>query len=481
MKKLYTIILSVAVAFGATSCDITDVFSGKWLDINTNPNYVSEASMNLLLPSAHLNLAAKVGYDLSLYGSFWAQYVVQCSSTNQYYTIMTNNVTNETFVSTWAYLYTRVLPTLHEVIDKAEAADNASNFLVEAKTTLVYALYLLTSLYDQVAYTEGYLTPSQTPHFDSGKDIQAEMIKLLEEIRTFSATQAAEDEVVNTSVSSDMFLAGDTDTWFQFANTLYLKVLMRDFNTNKSKIESLLAENNFLETDVAFANFSDASDKSSPFYESDRRKLNTSDNIRCCSDIFNVLDAADPRLYYYYDNHPDDVVAGSEYGMVGDSKETSRLALSPTDPVYIGTVDEALFLQAEAYARLNKADQAQEAYEAAVEAAFARVGAFSEDVKKADVEGFLAGPYAFTAGTVEQMVEQIINQKWASNVRCMPYEAWFDINRTGYPVRGTVITEYHGVLGAGYPVRFINSKSSSDFNPNAPAPEPVSKKMWWHK
>ena len=363
----------------------------------------------------------------------------------------------------------------------ADEAENATNYSLEAKTTLVYTLYLLTSLYDQVAYTEGYLTPSQTPKFDTGKDMQATLIKLLEEIRSINADKAAKDEVANTTASSDMILKGDTDAWFQFANTLYLKVLMRDFNANKSKIESLLTEDNFLEVDAAFDNFSDAADKSSPMYESDRRQLNTTNNIRCCSDVFNVLDGSDPRLLYYYDNHPATGVAGSPYGMAGDPTETSRLALSATDPVYFGTVDEALFLKAEAYARLNKVADAKGAYEAAVKAAFARVGQFSSAVKAADVEAFLAGPYAFSAQTSEAMVEQIINQKWASNVRCMPFESWFDINRTGYPARNKVLSDSHGVLTSGYPVRFIYSKTSADYNPNSPTPVPVNEKMWWHK
>lgn len=473
MKRFF-IIAVASLALVATGCQ-------KWLDINTNPNYVSDADMKLQLPAAHLNLATKVGYDLSLYGYFWSQYVVQCSTTNQYYTIMTNDVTNSTFTGPWSHLYTRVLPTLHEVIDKAAEAKNASNYTLEAKTTLVYALYLLTSLYDQVAYTEGYLTPSQTPKFDSGKDMQATLISLLEEVRSMNAGTAADDEVANTTASSDMVFGGDTDAWFQFANTLYLKILMRDFSANRSKIESLLAEDNFLEVDAAFDNFSDAADKSSPMYESDRRQLNTTNNIRCCSDVFNVMDASDPRLYYYYDNHPASGVAGSEYGMAGDPTETSRLALSPTDPVYFGTADEALFLKAEAYARLNNAAKAKAAYEDAVAAAFDRVGAFNAAVKAADVDAFLAGPYAFKSGSVEEMVEQIINQKWASNVRCMPIESWFDLNRTGYPTRGKTLTDYSGVLGSGYPVRFIYSKTSADYNPNSPTPVPVNEKMWWHK
>jgi len=474
MKRFF-IIAVASLALVATGCQ-------KWLDINTNPNYVSEADMKLLLPSAQLNMAAKVGYDLSLYGYFWSQYVVQCSTTNQYYTIMTNDVTNSTFVGPWSYFYSRVLPTLHEVIEKAEEAENASNFTLEAKATLAYSLYLLTSLYDEVAYTEGYVTPSQTPHFDSGKDMQATIVGILEDIRKMDADAVAADEVANTTVSSDMIFKGDTDAWFQFVNTLYLKVLMRDFDANKSKIQSLLAEDNFLEEDAAFNNFSDAADKSSPLYESDRRQLNTTNNIRCCSDIFNVLDMSDPRLPYYYDNNPASGVAGTEYGMVGDPTETSRLALGATDPVFFSTVDEALFLQAEAYARLNNADKAQEAYEAAVEAAFGRVAANSSiTINAATVAALLAGPYAFEAGSVEKMVEQIINQKWASNVRCMPIESWFDINRTGYPTRGETITDYHGVLTSGYPVRFIYSKTSADYNPNSPTPVEVNVKMWWHK
>ena len=78
------------------------------------------------------------------------------------------------------------------------------------------------------------------------------------------------------------------------------------------------------------------------------------------------------------------------------------------------------------------------------------------------------------------MVEQIINHKWASNVRCMPIESWFDMNRTGYPTRGTTITASEGVLG-GFPCRFLYPYNSTDYNPNAPQGEPLTAKMWWHK
>ena len=468
--KRTLIILAAALSLFATSCT-------KWLDINKNPNYISEADMSLLLPSVQLRTAAKVGYDLSLYGTFWSQYVVQCNSTNQYYTIMTNDVTNSTFTSTWSYVYASIFPGIKEILAQCETKQNVSNFQLEAKAMLAYNLYLMTSLYDKVAYTEGFLTESQTPHFDTGESIQATLISLLEEIRAMSAATVAADEKLNPSSSSDMVFGGDTDAWFDFANTLYLKVLMRDFAANSGKIQSLLNEGNFLTEDASFDNFEDKADKSNPFYESDRRQLNTTANIRACSDILAVLSEDDPRLEYFYDQNPGGVFAGAAYGQNGEANKTSRLALYPTEAVYFGTVDEALFLQAEAYARLNKADAAEIAYDAAVVAAFKRVG-----VPAAAAALFLVDDYAFEAGTPEAMVEQIINQKWASNVHGMPWESWFDINRTGYPTRGKTITAFSGVLPAGqYPRRFIASKTSSDYNPNAPAPEEVSVKMWWQK
>ena len=152
-----------------------------------------------------------------------------------------------------------------------------------------------------------------------------------------------------------------------------------------------------------------------------------------------------------------------------------RLNLEPTTPVYFSTVDEAEFLKAEAYARLNDPVGAETAYNAALTAAFKRVDC--------DPDTLIAKTYKFDAtASAEGMVEQIINQKWASNVKGMAIESWFDLSRTGYPTRGTTITAFSGVLGSGkFPYRFINSKTSADYNPYSPKAVEVYEKMWWQK
>lgn len=467
MKKILLSIAIMATALVTTSCS-------DWLDVNDNPNYLSETTPNMLMPAVQLRMADKVGYELALYGSFWSQYVNQCKSTNQYYTVMTYDVTNSDFVSPWRYFYANILPGLKEIITKTEGDDNSANFNYAARIMVAYNLYLLNSLYGDVAYTEGYLTSTNTPKFDSEKDMHNILVKMLEDIRAvdFDKVEAAEDANSMGAKKADMIAYGDVDLWRQFANTLYLKLLMRDFDQNKTKIENLLEEDDLLSEDFKFDNFEDKADKSNPFFESDRRQLNTKENIRSCADILGVLDESDPRLSYYYEDI-DKFGLGETYGITTDIDKSGRLRLGATDPVYFGTYDEAEFLKAECYARLGMSDDAEDAYTSALELAFDRTGCVLSDE--------LADLYAFDKSlSKEEQVELIINQKWASNVRCMPIESWFDINRTGYPKRGVTISDSHGVID-GYPQRFINSYVSNDNNPNAPAPKAVDEKMWWHK
>ena len=465
MKK-YIYIISFLAAFTLTGCS-------KWLAVNDNPNYVSDADVQLLMPTAQLITADKVGYDISLVGYFWSQYVIQNKTTNQYTTIMNNDLSVSTsyFTRPWSYTYARTLPTLKTILDKCNGKDGYSNFVLEAKAMEAYNLYMLTSLYDKVAYKEGPMSDdfNANPSFETGKQMQEIILGILEDVRSMDAAAVAADEATNSSATADMVFSGDTDSWFQFANTLYLKLLLRDFTTNKTKIQSLLAEDNFLAADAAFDKFLDAADKSNPLYENDRRGLNTKLNIRCCSDILNVLSANDPRLEYYYVGGG----KGEPYGTNTDPEVSNLLNIAATDAVYFSTVDEVHFLKAEAYARLNDAVNAKSSYEAAVTAAFTRCGCTGADT-------FLAGDYAFTAGTTEEMLEQILNQKWAANVRCMPIESWFDINRTGYPAVGTVLTDFTGVLD-GRPVRFLYPEDSAINNVNSPEVEPMTAKMWWHK
>ncbi|MGM9753146.1 MAG: SusD/RagB family nutrient-binding outer membrane lipoprotein [Candidatus Cryptobacteroides sp.] len=443
----------------------------KWLDVNDNPNYVSDASAQSLLPTAHLLTADKLGYDITLVGSYWSQYVVQNHNTNQYTKVMNYamTVSDSWFSSPWAYIYSLVLPNLKTALDKS--GEGYSNYAYEAKAWIAYNIYLLNSLYGDVAWTEGPLADTFTayPHFDDEKAVYDALLVYLEDLRTVDASVLEEDEMAHSSASADMIFGGDVTLWTEFVNSLYLKLLVRDFAANKAKIEAVLAEDALLSVDAAFDHFSDATDKSNPLYESDRRRLNTTYNILGCNDILGVLDASDPRLLVFYEGD----VSAATYGTQPTQNEAARLRISPTHPVCFISAAEVEFLKAECYARLGRSDNAKACYEAGIAASFEACGLSGADA-------FIAGPYAFVAGDTESMVEQIINHKWASNVRCNPIESWFDINRTGYPKRGTTITDFDGTIG-GKPYRYMYPEDSGLYNPNSPEVKDVTEKMWWHK
>ena len=473
MKKILMACLSLLTLAVSTGC-------GEWLDINDNPNYVSEVSESSLLPTGIMLTAARVGYEYTLVGYFWAHYAVQCDNNNQYNDLQDNNLTNQSsyFYNPWRQAYYAILPTLKDVVNKCEGDETKLNYTMMAKTMTAFNYHMLASSYERAVVSEALQGEANlTPNYDSAEDTYKSVLAMLAEVVAMDVDAVWEAEDTNPTGPNDMLFEGDIDNWFKFANTLYLKMLMRDFDTNKSTIQSVLAsELGFLDdADAAFDHFADAADKSNPLYESDRRQLNTNANMGACSDIQNVLSADDPRLLEYYDN-PNNLPLtsmGVAYNVDAKSTENWRVKLAATDPVFFSSVAEAEFLQAEAYARLGDAAQAQAHYEEGIYASFDRWGL--------DGTEFVEGDYAFKAGDTESMVEQIINQKWAAACRTQTWDAWWDINRTGYPQFGKVLTAYSGTLEEGYPRRFLFTYLSSDYNPNAPAVVGLNVKQWWHK
>ena len=472
MKKILLASLSALMLLTATGC-------GDWLDINDNPNYVADVSESSLLPTAIMLTATRVGYEYTLLGYFWGQYAVQCQNNNQYNDLMNVNLTNQSsyFSTPWNAVYTAILPSCNDIINKCEGDDSKLNYTMMAKTIAAFNYMLLVSSYERIAISEALQGEEDpTPEYDSAEASYAQVVAMLAEIVSMDINAVRAAEAANPTSSPDMLFGGDVDGWFKFANTLYLKMLMRDFNTNRSAIQSVLNSSiGFLdEDDAAFDHYSDSANKSNPLYESDRRQLNTNANIGACSDILNVLSADDPRLLEFFDN-PSGLgtdAMGVPYGTAENSTNNWRVKLGATDPVFFASIAEAEFLQAEAYARLGDAAQAQTHYENGIAASFDRWGL--------DGTSFIEDDYAFVPGTTEEMVEQIINQKWAAACRTQTWDAWWDINRTGYPAYGTVLTNYPGVI-EGHPRRFLFTYRSSDYNPNAPEVIEINVKQWWHK
>ena len=419
-----------------------------YLDINQNPEYPTEASSSTLLPSGIAGVASIVGGTYELYGSMWSQQCTQGHTSNQYNTLVNYTITNASDSRLWSIPYSIALPDLDLVIKSSESAQEW-NYWVMGKTMTAFMYHILVDSYGSIPFTEAILgNENTTPKYDDSKTVvYPGLLAMLDEIIAKKAEATAGG--LPSVTKQDLVFAGDVNKWIQFAKSLKLKLLMRDFDTNKAAIKALLDEGDLLSVDAKMDCFQDLENKSNPLYENDRRKLNSTVNIRACATVCDYLKKyEDPRLNDFYSPNTDGSgeTTALKYGdrpnsVAVTTRMISVAKLGPTDPVYFMSAAEVAFLQAEAYARLNDVAKAKVAYEQGVNYAFERWGYSAAEFVS---EG---APYAFDSTDQNSMLTSILTQKWIASTRCQAWDAWFDINRTGIPVLGT---KHVDSAGAGH-------------------------------
>lgn len=491
MKTLYKSLLFGLAGLFMTSCGD--------LDINDNPNYPTVATPDMLIPSGITWTAAQVGGDLQLLGGMWSQHYAQGNSSTQYGYMSEYNIKNSDFARFWLAIYAGALPDLYYAREQAEASGEWG-YWIPAQVMIAFDYHIAVDFYGTIPFTEAIKGDISAPKYDDGKTVNKGIIDLLD------AAIAKESDANGKSSldNKDFVFKGDIAKWVEFARTLKLKILMRDFDTNKVAISTLLQSGKFLSSDAKMNGFMDKENNSNPLYENDRRKLNTKNNIRANITMVTFLQKnSDPRISAFYDmpmegdTYKGIVSGASTITQIVVPQSTISIAhLEATDPVYFMSVAESNFLQAEAYARLGEKSKAKSFYDAGVTDAFAR---WSMADKAA---GFLTGAYAFDDSSIDSMIKSIITQKWIAAIRCQAWDSFFDINRTGYPelgseypvssedwetpnskyVVGTLTPPVTSYLKVGeFPRRLLIAKNSSDNNQNAPAVIPLAEKMWWHK
>jgi len=487
MKKIF-IIAVLSVALLSTSCE-------SMLDINDNPNFPTSATADLSLASGEVLITSAIGGDLQLIGGMWSQHYAQNATSNQYTGIDSYNLPNSSAYITrsWQLLFAGALPDLQLSIEKS-AVNKEWSFWFISQTLKAFSFHVLVDFYGEIPFKEALKGISINPKYDTGKDVNAGILAILDEAIAKEALAKVENAVLLSSrKKSDLILDGDINTWIKFAKTLKLKILLRDYEVNKVAINALLAENNLLTSGVSFAKFQDKENNSNPLYENDRRKLNTTNNLRASSTLMLYLKKNnDPRIPIFFIEAAKGGYVGLPQGgyTLGSAYQdkTSKAVLAATDPVYLMSAAESYFLQAECYARANNTLKTKEMYDNGVKSAFSIWGLDATTMIAA------GGAYELNVLSETTMLENIWRQKWIASVRTQAWNSFFEINRTGYPKYGAVIStnaayvvgdlapSLNTVLPNGeFPRRLIYPKTSTDFNPNAPVSIPLQTKMWWHK
>ena len=475
MKKL-SIYIIVGLLFVSISCE-------DFMDINTSPNDPSSAPVELIFPAAAGSAAYVIGGWYQILGGMWSQHWTQSTGSSQYRNVDSYDLQNDAFDDRqFGELYIGSLSDL-EFIRKTSKADENWSYYLMATVMQAYVFQVLVDLYDQVPFTdalkgdEGTLTPK----YDNGQTIYDSLINridvaLSKDMNALTVQQPGKDDVI---------FQGNLNRWIQFANTLKLKIYMRQSEARpavaSAGIQSLFADPNFLTVDASFKAFKDEEDNRNPLYETGFDRL--SGNISISNTLFSFLESTnDPRIdsiMKFPKNTPaahNTLVQGNYLASSPTNIDgLSTPAIEPLDAVYFISKFESYFLQSEAVVRYGVAGDAEEFYQLAIDASFVK---FQSNGDPDDVYG-PGQPFEFpTAGTEDEKIEAIIVQKWVAMANSQGLESFFEQNRTGYPDFFTPAV--NNVTNDEFPRRLFYPESERARNPtNVPAKEPLTEPVWW--
>lgn len=496
MKKVLIFLFTFTILFTFTSCE-------KWLDVNKDPDYPTEATVDLVLPAAQASIAVTMsGNGYFNLGGFLAQYWDQNPTANQYNLQSTYDFQTDDYNFVWTEFYAGALNDLEYVRKETEATEDWANYLV-ATSLRAYVYQYLVDFHDMAPFTDALQgTDVVNPTFDSGSDIYE---AILDEIDAALAKPLTASSVV----TSDLFLEGSINDWVAFARTLKLKILLRMAYTDDphtSEITALLNDGIFISKNVGIRSdyYAKEQNKTNPWYDTNVSRLSgdgafSINHVASENFVRYLTLKGDPRIdKFFFLPAAGGAHNGNYFGsskMAAERKANTQAAFSTINiqynhPSYIMLVSEADLLIAEAYARANDFVNAKLFYNAAVSASFDLTGV-EESAANFTGEG---DSYEFTAATTEAAIEQIIYQKWVCLAHYNNIEAWVEQTRTGYPrisavyakdlsyVPGEWTSPVTNALGNGFfPKRMYYPEVEVSSNPNTPTQiaNMAAVGVWW--
>jgi hypothetical protein len=470
MKKISLILAIFAISL--TSCN-------DYLDENITPNSALAEKLppRLVLPGAQAQAFRVQSITMNRLGSVmansWGGNIYQF--TNPLRLEYSYNFDNTTYSAIWDGLY-RSVSNFQQIIETP--LPNQQNYIAISKIMKAHYMQYIVDLYGDAPYFEAFKGQNNTtPAYTDDAVIYKELIKELEEARALIASPTPTTEGVTT----DIVFAGNMAKWTQLANTIELRILLRQSQLTdaatvtyvNSKYATLQTLNNFVDTDVLInPGYSSANnDQQNPFFGANVRDAagSTSNtnytfftSSKYFADILNgetgsatagIVDPRGLRLWLAVGGK----VVGTDQGQTAlpgqtnATNPTSRFGLGLTNYVGANTaartaagsskagvlmlLAESKFLQAEAVQRGKlTTGVAKTLFDQGVTASFNYLGA-TLGTYLVDID--LKPGYGYTAST--NKIQAILSQKWIALSGIHGVENYINFTRTGFPtIPGTI-------------------------------------------
>ncbi|RCR71307.1 SusD/RagB family nutrient-binding outer membrane lipoprotein [Larkinella punicea] len=485
--KLKSFFIFAFVALVGSAC------KESFLDINTNPNVLPTASPSFVFTNA-VNTSATNILGPNEIGTYWAGQWTQGNgyilNTAQFAYIFTNGDFNY-----WDGYYDN-LEDYQFVINTADA-NNQKYLKGPAKVMKAMLFQQLVDMYGSVPYTEALKGGEiLAPKFDDQKVVYESLITLLDE----AIVDLKANPFASAFTGSDLIFRGNVTKWVQFANSLKMRILIRQSKVAgketyiKTEINKIVTEGSgFItgeEVGVGGTFFYLATaGKLNPIYDrwgydanGAKRALNNYprltkfliDGLKASGDTLRMKriayanggeNGSNPGVSTLKEVSAN--YSGTPFGVSSGYLPANTTSLGPSlivkgdfnRPYILMTASEVQFLLAEAKQRFSDVTlplTAKAYFEAGITQSFRVLGANvagAEAFKGSKIEN-----YDWDAST--NKLTAIATQKWIALTNFSGLEAWTEYRRTNLPV----IPQSVQVTDAKRPLRFFYPNTEAGSN-----------------
>ena len=510
-RKWFFIAMGLSAVISFNSC------KKGILDVNTDPNRVTDANVTaeLIFPQAANAVGKLAANGNLLFLDHWIGYIAQNGQFAPQQNELTYNIDFSFGDALFQNQYT-VLFDLHQT----EVKGLATGDTVLAGACIILSAKLwqeLVDLYGDIPYSQAFQTDKYpSPVYDKSQNIYNALQGRLDTAISYMGLTAK-----NAFVKADIVNHGDQLKWIKFANTLKLRLLIRQSQVPgfiySADITKIINNGGVLgagETVSVNPGYVNDVNKQNPFYANagwDPTGVVSTSSDNANAYIVNILNSTnDPRIgrFFYPIGFSGNVFAGAVFG-APQSTLPSAANLSYFGPGLVGTINssnsgdgsgakqnqwiypsyESMFLYAEAVARGWIPGSAQAAYMAAITESFVWLGV--PDAANAAATYMTNTPSAnwANAGTTTlSMAKFIAYQKYIANTIIDPLESYSDLRRLNFLTDNSYISAAPGKLQNFLPVKLLYPQSEYTSNSKNVPPEVggangdlFTKKIFWQQ
>lgn len=495
MKNLFKYIFMLAVISLTASC------GEDYLDVNVDPNNPVVVGPELVLPVAQTYTAVYIQQDrrcntlgnLMMYN--WGQ-----SDGYSWYSDEFKYLLSSSFYANIFNVAYRDALKQYNVMD--QLGPEYDYYKAISKIMKAFHFQILVDTYGDVPYSEALgRSLNATPKYDDAQTIYEDLIVQLS--TAIDLINNASDDAVLPETDDIMF-GGDMAEWKKLANTVKLRILVRQSDMDgrgtyiQEEINKIVAEGSgFITADVTVnPGYLKEVDKQNPMWQSygqDPAGTDVMNGLATCATPFvlNLLTATnDLRIDRIYEK-PSTGHLGVPQGMldydtpVVDAYIATKVSnlgpgilKSPDMDAVIFTLAESCFNQAEAALKNYLTDSPKDLYEQGITASFEYLGLDAQDAEEYYTQ--VMADVNWTMTDDADKLESIITQKWIALNSIDAIQSWFDYTRTGFP-SGLPIS----ILAStpDRPVRlFYPAGEISSNGENVPSqPNGFTEKVFWAK